>query len=93
MNALNFGVVFKNHFPIIWLMVLSDKFIPVVTARFTVLSVIYSVCIIVSFYIPVYIYVAAKATYIRLLHGKIGIFFGFFGPSSAHMGRTHIVLG
>jgi len=27
-------------------------------------------------------YVAAKATYIRLLHGKIG-FGGFFGPSSA----------
>jgi len=30
------------------------------------------------------IYVAAKATYIRLLHGKIGIFGGFFGPSSVH---------
>ena len=38
-------------------------------------------------------YVAAKATYIRLLHGKIGILEGFFGPSSVHMGRTHIVLG
>jgi len=25
-------------------------------------------------------YVAAKATYIRLLHGKIGILEGFFGP-------------
>jgi len=39
------------------------------------------------------IYVAAKATYIRLLHGKIGILWGFFGPSSVHIGRTHIVLG
>ena len=39
------------------------------------------------------IYVAAKATYIRLLHGKIGILEGFFGPSSVHRGRTHIVLG
>ena len=38
-------------------------------------------------------YVAAKATYIRLLHGKIGISEGFFGPSSVHRGRTHIVLG
>ena len=38
-------------------------------------------------------YVAAKATYIRLLHGKIGILEGFFGPSSVHRGRTHIVLG
>ena len=39
------------------------------------------------------IYVAVKATYIRLLHGKIGILEGFFGPSSVHRGRTHIVLG
>jgi len=39
------------------------------------------------------IYVAAKATYIRLLHGKIGILEGFFGPSSVHRGPTHIVLG
>ena len=31
-----------------------------------------------------YYYVAAKATYIRLLHGKIGILEGFFGPSSVH---------
>ena len=39
-------------------------------------------------------YVAAKATYIRLLHGKIGFFLGGgFGPSSVTMGRTHIVLG
>jgi len=38
-------------------------------------------------------YVAAKATYIRLFHGKIGILEGFFGPSSVHRGRTHIVLG
>ena len=38
-------------------------------------------------------YVAAKATYIRLLHGKIGILEGFFGPSSVHRGRTHIVFG
>jgi len=38
-------------------------------------------------------YVAAKATYIRLLHGKIGILEGFFGPSSVHRGQTHIVLG
>jgi len=30
-------------------------------------------------------YVAAKATYIRLLHGKIG-FLGFFGPSSVKKG-------
>ena len=37
--------------------------------------------------------VAAKATYIRLLHGKIGLFGGFFGPSSVKRGRTHIVLG
>ena len=35
------------------------------------------------------IYVAAKATYIRLLFGKRG----FFGPSSVKRGRTHIVLG
>ena len=39
------------------------------------------------------IYVAAKATYIHLLHGKIGILEGFFGPSSVHRGRTQIVLG
>jgi len=39
------------------------------------------------------VYVAAKATYIRLLRGKIGIFWGFFGPSSIHRGRTNIVLG
>ena len=38
-------------------------------------------------------YVAAKATYIRLLHGKIGILEEFFGSSSIHRGRTHIVLG
>jgi len=38
-------------------------------------------------------YIAAEATYIRLLHGKIGILEGFFGPSSVHKGRTHIVLG
>jgi len=38
-------------------------------------------------------YVAANATYIRLLHGKIGFLEGFFGPSSVHRGRTHIVLG
>jgi len=38
-------------------------------------------------------YVAAKATYIRLLHGKIGILEGFFAPSSVHRDRTHIVLG
>jgi len=38
-------------------------------------------------------YVAAKATYIRLLHGKMGFFGGFFGPSSVKWGRTHIVLG
>jgi len=37
-------------------------------------------------------YVAAKATYNRLLHSKIGILEGFFGPSSVHRGRTHIVL-
>ena len=40
-----------------------------------------------------FIYVADKATYIRLLHGKIGILEGFFGPSSVHRGRTQIVLG
>jgi len=34
-------------------------------------------------------YVAAKATYIRLLYGK----WGFFGPSSVKRSRTHIVLG
>jgi len=39
------------------------------------------------------VYVAAKATYIRLLHGNIGILEGFLGPSSVHRGRTHIVLG
>jgi len=32
-------------------------------------------------------YIAAKATYIRLLHGKIGLL-GFFGPSSVKRGRT-----
>jgi len=31
-------------------------------------------------------YVAANATYIRLLHGKIGILEGFFGTSSVHRG-------
>ena len=41
----------------------------------------------------VIIYVAAKATYIRLLHGKMGFFGGFFGPSSVHRGRTQIVFG
>ena len=40
-------------------------------------------------------YVALAATYIRLLHGKIGFFWGGggFGPSSVKMGRAHIVLG
>jgi len=38
-------------------------------------------------------YVAAKATYIRLLHSKIGFLGVFFGPSSVKWGRTHIVLG
>ena len=47
----------------------------------------YSICASLS------IYVAAKATYIRLLYGKIGILEGFLGPSSVHRGRTHIVLG
>jgi len=42
---------------------------------------------------PLLVYVAAKATYIRLLHGKISILEGFLGPSSVHRGRTHIVLG
>jgi len=37
-------------------------------------------------------YIAAKATYIRLLHGKVGFLGGFFGPSSVKRGRTHIVL-
>jgi len=38
-------------------------------------------------------YVAAKATYIRLLHGKIGFLGeGGFGPSSVKRGRTHIEL-
>ena len=37
------------------------------------------------------IYVA-KATYIRLLHGKIA-FFVFFGLSSVKRGRTHTALG
>ena len=45
----------------------------------------------------VVVLVLALVTYIRLLHGKIGIFFGGggtgFGPSSVHRGRTHIVLG
>ena len=35
------------------------------------------------------IYVAAKATYIRLLLAK----WRFFGPSSVKRGRTNIVLG
>ena len=39
------------------------------------------------------IYVATKATYIRLLHGKIGFLGVFFGPSSVKRGQTHIVLG
>ena len=37
--------------------------------------------------------VAAKATYIRLLHGKMGFLGGVFGPSSVKWGRTQIVLG
>ena len=40
-----------------------------------------------------YDYVATKATYIRLLHGKIGFLGVFFGLSSVKRGRTHIVLG
>ena len=44
----------------------------------------------------VIIYVAAKATYIRLLHGKIGFFWGGrgrgFGPSSVKRGRSHIAI-
>ena len=36
----------------------------------------------------VFCYVAAKATYIRLILAK----WGFFGPSSVTRGRTHIVL-
>ena len=39
-----------------------------------------------------FFYVAAKASYIRLLHGKIGFLF-FFGLSSVKRGQTHIVLG
>ena len=39
-------------------------------------------------FIALLFYVAAKATYIRLLHGKIG-FLVFFGPSSVKRGRTH----
>jgi len=31
--------------------------------------------------LSIIIYVAAKATYIRLLRGKMGILEGFFGPS------------
>ena len=51
-------------------------------------------CYYYYYYYYIYIfYVAAKATYSRLLHGKIGILEGFFGPSSVHRGRTHIVLG
>ena len=40
-----------------------------------------------------YYYVAATATYIRLLRGKIAFLGFFFGPSSVKRGRTHIVLG
>ena len=43
-----------------------------------------------------FFYVAAKATYIRLLHGKMASFCfggGGFGPSSVKWGRTQIVLG
>ena len=36
----------------------------------------------------IYCYVAAKATYIRLLYGQKGF---FFSPSSVKRGRTHIV--
>ena len=46
-----------------------------------------------SVMIRLMIYVAAKATYIRLLHGKIGISEGVFRPNSVHRGWTHIVLG
>ena len=52
-----------------------------------------TVCSSCTSAVLVVVYVAAKATYIRLLHGKIGILEGFFGPSSVHRGRTHIVLG
>ena len=34
------------------------------------------------------VYVAAKATYIRLLHGKICFLWGFFGPRSVKRGWT-----
>ena len=50
-----------------------------------------------EFFLVVVVYVAAKATYIRLLHAKICLFFFFwgggFGSSSVTRGRTHIVLG
>ena len=39
-----------------------------------------SLCFISASFL--FFYVAAKATYIRLLHGKIGILEEFFGPSS-----------
>jgi len=51
-----------------------------------------SVCRVSTRKRNVHCYVAAKATYIRLLHGKIG-FLGFFGPNAVKRGRTHIVLG
>jgi len=39
------------------------------------------------------VFMSPLRRHIRLLHGKIGILEGFFGPSSVHRGRTHIVLG
>ena len=39
------------------------------------------------------LFMSPQATYIRLLHGKMGFFGGFFGPSSVHRGRTQIVFG
>ena len=51
-----------------------------------------ALCLPTWLYILFLIYVATKATYIRLLHGKIGFLRGFFGPSSVKRGWTHIVL-
>ena len=50
------------------------------TSHFVCLSVSLSVSVTTRYVI----YVAAKATYIRLLYGKRV----FFGPSSVKMGRT-----
>ena len=56
-----------------------------------VIEIVMKKCYIITLANTVSHYVAARR-HMFLLHGKIGILEGFFGPSSVHRSRTHIVL-